>query len=214
MSDQLEYLRHWWVDVAELPEDVFYEVLAAYGQKHRHYHGISHLEDLFTKLDAWRAREPMGDLLRRLTLDIFSHDVIYEIGLNAFYNEMNSAAQAYRFISERLNDRPLARRVRADILRTENHFEHEPYEDYTLQVLLDLDLSGLGSAPDQYAKNTAGVRAEVLGAYPEDKWRQGRYAFLNMALNTPKLFRTPYGYNMWEKAARANMTQELAGLLS
>lgn len=74
--------------------------------------------------------------------------------------------------------------------------------------LIDLDLSGLGDAPEKYDETTAKVRAEY-SRYNDEQWALGRRKFLVGFLARPRIFHTDtLAHLEWQ--ARNNMTRELA----
>ena len=69
----------------------------------------------------------------------------------------------------------------------------------------------LGSEPAAYPAYVTGVRAEY-GHLPDEAWARGRGDVLRRLLGRATLFETAPARQWWERAARANLTAELAGL--
>ena len=84
-------------------------------------------------------------------------------------------------------------------------------EHPTGQALCDADLAILASTPGRYAEYAADVRREYAHVSDED-FAHGRAAVLTDLLAKPALFQTERGHELWEAAARANVTAELRQL--
>lgn len=91
---------------------------------------------------------------------------------------------------------------------------HEaPAGDDAAAVLLDADLAILASPPEQYTAYKAAVRGEY--AHLDDaQWAAGRTAVLHSLGQRAVLFHTAQGRARWDAAARANIQDEIAGLVS
>jgi predicted metal-dependent HD superfamily phosphohydrolase len=86
---------------------------------------------------------------------------------------------------------------------------HDPEPgDADGEVLCDADLAVLAGPPQAYASYAAAIRQEYHFV-PHDAFREGRAAVLRGLLGLPRLFRTPYGHEHWERTARFNLTTEL-----
>lgn len=79
------------------------------------------------------------------------------------------------------------------------------------QLLVDLDLSILGSAPDIYDRYTYAIRLEYQHV-PEQAYRTGRTTVIRQFLSSVPLFQSPWFREMREQTARANLQRELAKL--
>jgi predicted metal-dependent HD superfamily phosphohydrolase len=79
------------------------------------------------------------------------------------------------------------------------------------QVLVDADLSILGSSPAEYTTYAVAVRAEFAHVTDRD-WAVGRSSFLRGVLAEPAIFHTDAMRSQREKRARANIGAELATL--
>jgi predicted metal-dependent HD superfamily phosphohydrolase len=131
------------------------------------------------------------------------HDAVYDGGTD---DEERSAAWASRVLPDDLGPE-VARLVRLTAA-------HRPADDDPAgQVLCDADLAILASPADRYEEYAHDVRREYAHV-PDADFARGRSAVLTDLLAKPALFQTSRGYELWEDAARRNVTAELARLRS
>ncbi len=177
-----------------------------YGEPHRHYHTLTHIDGMLLGLDAClhQARQP--DLIR---LAIWFHDAIYDPTQQD--NEEQSALLAERSLREWGAEESLIRRVAAMVRATARHEWLDGEPDTAL--FLDLDLGILAAPPDssdRYAKQVAQEYAWV----PPELYRAGRIKVLQGFLNRPTIFFTPALAEQLDAWARQNLHRELASLIS
>src|SRR5690349_18119750 len=178
------------------------EIIAAHSQPHRRYHGVGHLEALFTLLDehAKSVAEPLP-----LHFGVWWHDVVYEP--QASDNEARSAALARVRLTELGAASDLIERVDMLILATRNHWEAPAMGDG--DYFLDADIAILGAPPSLYDRYADDVRFEYSFA-PDPMYRTGRSRFLSKAIERQCLFRKPEFEAAYGSAARENMRRELS----
>jgi len=195
---------------APVPDPTPYadNLLTRYQEPQRRYHTLTHLTAVLDHIDVLEQAEagyaPDPALVR---LAAWFHDAVYAPDRSE--NEERSARLAERALPEAgvsaADTAEVARLVRLTVT-------HAPApDDRNGQVLCDADLAILAASPETYATYTAAVREEY-GFVPEDAFREGRAAVLRQLLALPRLFRTPYGAQRWEEAARANIAAELEQL--
>ncbi|MGW3648471.1 HD domain-containing protein [Streptomyces sp. NPDC000878] len=214
-SSTLDALRTRWTQTLKAaqattatPTPYADNLLTRYQEPHRRYHTLTHLTAVLDHIDVLEQAEagyaPDPALVR---LAAWFHDAVYAPDRSE--NEERSARLAERALPEAgvsaADTAEVARLVRLTVT-------HAPApDDRNGQVLCDADLAILAAPPETYATYTAAVREEY-GFVPEDAFREGRAAVLRQLLALPRLFRTPYGAQVWEEAARANVAAELARL--
>lgn len=203
--------QRWLADVralgcrdARLGEKLFDRLADAYGEPQRAYHTLTHLEDLFAKLDA-HGRKSLDR--PRLAFAAWYHDIVYVPG--ARDNEAKSAERARAELAEMDADAGLIARVMRAIRATASHTKGGADDDDNL--FLDADFSILGAAPEDYRRYVAGVRREYADV-DDAAWRNGRGAFLALALGQPRIFHTDAFENAYAAQARANIRAELQSL--
>lgn len=184
-------------------EATFAALLAAYRQPHRHYHTPRHIADCLQQLDTLRHD---ADQPHAIELAIWFHDAIYDPYRSD--NEQASADWAMRFLRE--NDLPAALqgRVQALILAT----RHDAIAtDHDMAILIDIDLSILGSPPDAYDTYRQAVRREYRWV-PGPLFRRSRRAVLESFLQRERIFLTDQLHASHEARARGNINAELETL--
>ena len=184
-------------------EATFASLLAAYRQPHRHYHTPRHIADCLHQFDTLR---DAADQPHAIELAIWFHDAIYDPYRSD--NEQASADWAMRFMRENGLPTALQGRVEALILAT----RHDAIAtDHDTAILIDIDLSILGSAADTYDIYRQAVRREYRWV-PGPLFRRSRRAVLESFLRRDRIFLTDPFHASHEARARDNIGNELARL--
>jgi predicted metal-dependent HD superfamily phosphohydrolase len=165
-----------------------------YSEEHRSYHNLSHIDRMLSWLDASSAGTDA------IELAIWFHDVIYEpLGS---HNEAKSAQHFVdhlgSFIGGSLVE-DVERLIRAtDPTRSRSGM---PDED----MIIDIDLSILGSPPDQYEVYRSAVRREYSSVAEAD-FIAGRKSILQSFLSQ-RIYSTEF-FAQLEQQARSNIKNE------
>jgi predicted metal-dependent HD superfamily phosphohydrolase len=184
-------------------EATFAALLAAYRQPHRHYHTPRHIADCLDHFDKLRHH---ADQPHAIELAIWFHDAVYQPYRSD--NEQASADWAMRFLRENDLPSPLPDRVQGLILAT----RHDAVAtDNDMAILIDIDLSILGSAPDAYDSYRQAVRREYRWV-PGPLFRRNRRAVLQSFLRRERIFLTDQFHASHEAMARDNIGNEIARL--
>ena len=179
------------------------DLLAAWSQPHRRYHSITHLRAVLDRVEELAGYADDADAVR---LAAWYHDAVYagrpddeELSAQRAEQELSRLGVAPRLVDE------VARLVRMTV-------SHDPAPgDHDGEVLSDADLAALAVSPEDYARNSAAIRAEY-SHIPDEVFRKGRMQVLLALLEGPGVFRTVAGRQRWESAARDNLRAELATL--
>ena len=180
-------------------------LLAAYAEPHRRYHTLEHVEDCLTLL-----RETGGLTARErriLEYAIWWHDAVYDTRRPD--NEDLSAAMAERDLAAMGEPREIAAEVARLIRLTKGHTVKAG--DRLGALLVSIDLSILGRAPDLYDRYAAQVREEYAWV-PADAFRAGRAKVLRHFLDAVAIYPDAAFQDRYERQARANLQRELSGL--
>ncbi|HEY0682471.1 MAG TPA: hypothetical protein VGD45_09080 [Steroidobacter sp.] len=181
----------------------FEALIAAYTQKHRHYHTVKHLEHCLREFDS--ARELAGEPAE-VELALWFHDAVYET--RASNNEERSADWACELLNRHGVEPARVERVRALIMAT----RHEaPATTPDSQLLVDVDLSILGADEVTYAEFEKNVRQEYFWV-PSILFRRKRAEILESFLARPQIYNTPPFHARLEAPARRNLTAAISGL--
>ncbi|CAM9351810.1 unnamed protein product [Chrysoparadoxa australica] len=178
-----------------------------YGEWHRHYHTLEHLEDMLTGLDYFCESLNRPDVVQ---LAIFFHDIVYEP--RSRKNEADSAVlfqqvRAVNFAGEAGLNPEDAQLVVDYILATEKHIAG-PNAEADLKVLLDLDMAVTGKSPAVYMDYARKIRHEYIHV-PLETYCAKRAEVLEIMLQAERIFATEEFCNLLEKAARSNMAGEI-----
>lgn len=132
------------------------ELLEAYQEPHRHYHGLDHLRDCLSQLDA----APRGAENRGATeTALWFHDAVYDTRVHD--NEARSAALAADALRDSGVQDDLAREV-ARLVRLTDHVRPAP--DRLSALLCDIDLSILGGPPRSSRSMSGGFERSTRGS--------------------------------------------------
>lgn len=179
-----------------------------WSEPHRHYHDRVHLLAVVRALDLLAGRgEPVGRLPRAPWLAAWFHDAIY--AGTAGQDEEDSARLAERLLGAAGVTDPEVAEV-ARLVRVTASHRPEPDDDAG-RLLCDADLEVLARPWPAYGRYVAAVR-EDYAHVPDADFAIGRAAVLRSLLETVPLYGTPTGRELWEDAARENLSAELDGL--
>ena len=179
------------------------QLVAAYSERHRHYHTLQHLRECLAHADAVRtlARHPA-----EVELALWFHDAVYDP--RRADNEERSARWAHASVLAAGCEAAIADRVSALVLATAGHHASD---DVDTQLLLDVDLSILGSAYARFDEYEREVRLEY--AHVDDAaFRAGRLEFVTGMLARPAIYATQVYREALEPRARENLQRSKAAL--
>jgi len=199
-----------WARVHDHDPAAIYRVLARfYGQPHRHYHTLAHVEDCLREADAFRAAEPTflsEEMWHAVELALWFHDVIHQPGADD--NEERSADVFDAIASAAMVPPPFIAAVRRLILATKIDTPSPTAEE---QVIIDCDLASLGYAPAIFRRSGIAIRKEY-GFVPDREFAETRRTTFLRLSERPGIFRTEFMRLRYERQARVNLTAALEGL--
>lgn len=181
------------------------ELIARYGEPHRRYHAMAHIEDCLTQISA--SADLTADQRDMLETAIWFHDAIYDPTRND--NEAASADLARERLSADGADPAFVAEVERLILLTAGHSVSDG--DTLGARLVSIDLSILGAEPARYDAYARAIREEYAHV-PEPFYRAGRATIMTRFLDSPALFADPVWAERYEAQARANIAREIAEL--
>ncbi len=184
-------------------EKMYASLEKKYTEKHRRYHNLQHLRELFAYVDKY------ADLLpekRLVELAIWYHDSIYSVWRPA-KNELKSAEAAERECAHLDLTKKEKERLKAWIIGTKAHRLPPAHDTPSGRLFMDFDTAILGAEPKIYEQYRKNIRAEY-SIYPDLIYNAGRKKALQTFLEKPiyltELFREKY-----EEQARENIKNEL-----
>lgn len=179
---------------------IFEKIVAHYQESHRAYHNLNHIYSIFQVLDQYfKLPDPL------LEAAIWFHDIIYTIGEPQ--NERKSAILANNLLKDFFSEEGL-NTIKNLIISTEKHI---PIIDNDLnKIMLDIDLSILGTDAITYSTYTKAIRSEYK-VYPQDLYTIGRREAMSRFLERSSLFYTDTFQACFEAKARENVRLEIFG---
>ena len=186
----------------QAPDDaLFNTLLARYGEAHRAYHTLQHLDECLDglALERGRAKRPA-----EIALALWFHDAIYD--LHRHDNEDRSADWARQALRDAGVDAGAAQRVHALVMATRHQAQPEEAD---AQLLVDIDLSILGAPAPRFAKYEQQIRIEYAHVPPE-VFEPRRRQILGGFLARDPLYLTPSIRARLEAQARLNLQRAIA----
>ena len=182
------------------------ELMAAWSERHRHYHDQRHLRECLALWTRWRdsSRRP-GEV----AIALWFHDAIYDPQANG--NELNSAAWAARSLVRAGADSDTAQRVHDLVMATQHDAPAALESSPDAQLLVDIDLSILGSPAERFERYDQDVRKEYAWV-PGFRYQEARAQVLQSFLDRPRLYRGEQAVALLEAQARINLAAALSRL--
>lgn len=201
-----EWLRSRWAQLCRPGHyswtwDMLVSLYSTYG---RHYHTLEHVENCIELVSTIRHPNVDHDAAQ---MALFWHDAVYVVGSE--HNEWQSALLVDAILPSVTVKRGVL--VRQAILGTASHDILRNVAEVggaTIAAVCDVDMAILGTEPDVYRSYVSLVRKEY-GRVGDDRWREGRSAFLRGFLEKDRIFSLPEMADRFEAKARQNMRSEL-----
>ena len=181
-------------------ETLWHELELAYTHKNRHYHNLEHLKNMFNELDTVREQITDWDTV---LFALFYHDAVYSATKKD--NELKSAKMAINNLRHIGYDAYKASYCLDIIIATK---EHLFTANNDINLFNDADLSILGQPWQVYENYYKNVRNEY-GIYPDMIYNPGRKKALLHFLDMESIFKTEHFKNLYEDAARLNISKEI-----
>jgi predicted metal-dependent HD superfamily phosphohydrolase len=181
-----------------MARDVFVELNQRYGESHRAYHNLHHIDQMLGTFHA------MSESDHAMETAIWFHDSVYDPKQSD--NEEQSALLFLRLLGGEM-PASMAERVRRLILATDPRAARSGRADESL--LIDIDRAILAAGPEEYEAYRLAIRREY-GHVGDAQFAAGRGAFLKDCLTRP-IFTTP-DFLACEEKARKNLQRELDAL--
>lgn len=178
----------------------FAELEAHYASPPRAYHNLSHISQCLEVFDgvASLAKHPAA-----VEAAIWYHDAVYDS--RAKDNESRSAELAAGALRRAGVATVLIEQVSQLILATKTH---DPSADDDAPIMVDVDLSILGAAPNRFDEYERQIRTEYEWV-SDVMFASGRAGVLSQFLARERIYSTDYFYQSYERQARANMKRSL-----
>ncbi|NNE63647.1 MAG: hypothetical protein HKN34_06150 [Gammaproteobacteria bacterium] len=181
--------------------ELHHQLLLAYGEPHRVYHTLRHIQSCFRIFQDVVHLAVNADAL---ALAIWFHDAIYDI--DAKDNEQRSADW---FLKETdgIFDDSLRDLVSSHIMATMHC--GEDIKGHDSQIMVDIDLFSFGKPWPEFLRDSENVRAEKADV-SDTEFYPKQCGFQKFLLDQPRFFQSDYFYRHYEKQARQNLTRFMA----
>ncbi len=178
---------------------VYEELVRLYSDASRHYHTPEHIAHCLRQFDA---ASPYMDEPDAVELALWFHDVIYDI--HADDNELRSAELFERLAGITMS--PEFKQRVHDLIMVTTHDGFPGTADERFMV--DIDLSSFGLPWDEFARDSAAVRAE-FGHVPDERFYSRQRDFMRKLLSRPSFCFTDFFRARHEDQARENIRRTI-----
>jgi predicted metal-dependent HD superfamily phosphohydrolase len=183
----------------------FNDVCEKYTTPQRHYHTLKHINSCLNLFD--KIKHEFKDSLA-IELALWLHDVIYNPKKDN--NEEMSSLYARELLSRVGAKDTLIENVSHLIAATKHPYPADTMEE---KYIIDIDLSILGTAMEEYDQYSAQIRKEY-SYIPAFLYYRGRKKLLESFLSQNSVFNTEYFTHKFEHQARTNIKREISQLKS
>lgn len=171
----------------------------AYSKKSRHYHNLTHLEEMIACFDTYKNQLQFPD---EVLYSIFYHDLIYKSTRKD--NELKSAELAVGLLP---NNTIANKQIIFDmILATKDHVSKGVEDE---KWLIDFDLRILAKDWEEYEVYFKQIRKEYT-IYPDFLYNPGRKKALGHFLEKDFIYQTETFRELFEAKARQNIHKEIS----
>ena len=184
----------------ELKDTFWNEIEIHYSHKKRHYHSLTHLENLLSQLQEIKSQIKDWDTV---LFSLFYHDIIYDV--KSQKNEENSAVLAKERLTTIGYPKHKIENCYHQILATKSH---SLSDNSDTNLFTDADLSILGTDWQVYDNYIAAIRKEYA-IYPDLLYKPGRKKVLKHFIKMDRIFKSEFFYSKYENQALQNIQQEL-----
>ena len=179
----------------------FDDLNAMYSESGRHYHTLNHVRDCLEKAKLGKG---IATDLDAVEAALWFHDAFYDTRRHD--NEGRSAALARERLVRAGVGRAFAENVERMILFT---VHTDRPTDVDAQLVVDIDLSSLGSAREVFARNTESIWREYEGVTDIGTFRRERAGVLQSFLDRDPIYLTRPFRDRYEKLARDNLRRSI-----
>lgn len=182
---------------------LYSQLIERYSEPHRHYHTVQHLDECFAWLPKTR---PLSLYHHEIELALWFHDAIYDVKRQD--NEQKSAQWAKAAALRAGLSALTAERVFDLVMATRHSVQPERVD---AKILVDIDLSILGSPSERFDEYEQQVREEYAWV-PWLLFRRKRRQILEEFIARPRIFNTDFFVESHEAQARSNLRRSLEKL--
>lgn len=188
----------------------FQEFVRRYGEPHRAYHTLAHIQDCLEQFECVRhqCEYPLA-----VEMAIWFHDFVYDVQRKD--NEAESQRAALRFLNRVYAKQRPSQDFENVIALTMQHIfftgHTKTAEKNDTRIMVDIDLSILGRDLETYDRYTKQIREEYKSVL-KPLYVLARRKVMGTFLARPHIYETPYFREHYELQARKNIERELREL--
>jgi len=191
------------------PSGLQAELMATWSEPQRHYHDQRHLRECLALWTRWREHSPRAG---EVAIALWFHDAIYDPQAPVSgSNELTSAAWAARSLVRAGAGSETAQRVHDLVMATQHDAPAALGVSLDAQLLVDIDLSILGSPAERFERYDQDVRKEYAWV-PGFRYQEARAQMLQVFLDRPQLYNGEHAVALLETQARINLAAALSRL--
>ena len=187
------------------------ELMTAWSEPHRHFLDQRHLRECLALWTRWRDNSPRPG---EVAIALWFRDAVYDP--QAGSDELNSAAWAARSLVRAGADSDTAQRVHDLVMFTEQATQHDAPaalgSSADARLLVDIDLSILGSPAERFERYDQDVRKEYAWV-PGFRYQEARPQVLQRFLDRPQLHHGEHAAALLEAQARISLAAALISTL-
>ncbi len=193
---QALWRRNLLAGAADNSETIHQRLLDGYGEAHRHYHTLDHIEHCLGMFEQCKHLVERPDALE---LAIWFHDIILEPGRHD--NEARSA-DYYLELTDGIQPDDTRQLVHRLIMTTLHN--GGSIDDADGIYMVDIDLSSFGLPWDEFMRDSRAIRAENP-QLSDSQYFINQTGFQRSLLARPRFFLSDFFYQRLEQQARANL---------
>ena len=174
------------------------ELKKAYSHKSRHYHNLTHLEEMIACFQTYKNELQFPD---EVLYAIFYHDYVYNSARKD--NELKSADFAVKILPDATT---INKELVFDLIMATKNHQSKNTEDE--KWLIDFDLKILSKDWKDYTTYFQQIRKEY-SIYPDFLYNPGRKKALQHFLEHEYIYQTETFRNLYEEQAKMNIQKEI-----
>jgi predicted metal-dependent HD superfamily phosphohydrolase len=182
---------------------IWQNLVKFYGESHRAYHTLEHIEDCLDALD--QAKDEL-DNVDQVELAIWFHDIIFAPGQAD--NEERSAEYFQSVAIGNLSGQQIFSVCELIMATMHHHHRIKPPGSVDSQFMVDIDLSSFGLGEKAFAENTDKLRLEQPGQSTEE-FERATMGFFHSLLQRERIYYTRFFFELLEEKARNNILAAL-----
>lgn len=179
------------------------QLTEAYGEPHRRYHTLAHIEHCLAMFDQCKSLAHNADALE---LAVWFHDIILQPGRRD--NEALSA-ELYLQLSDQTQHNELRELVAQLIIATQH--DGGSLEDADAIYMVDIDLSSFGLSWEEFQRDSQNLREECPEC-SDAEYHRKQEAFRSALATRESFFRSGFFSERYEQQAQENLSKYFMGV--